>query len=55
MLGIIFGALGNLLGGPFAKAALDAYRASFRQKTRARKSQPISLHVNWQSSSASVS
>ncbi len=27
MLGTVLGWLGNLLGGPFAKAALDAYRA----------------------------
>jgi hypothetical protein len=27
MLGAILGWLGNLLGGPFAKAAIDAYRA----------------------------
>src|SRR5262245_29700157 len=27
MLGAILGVLGNLLGGPFARAALDAYRA----------------------------
>ena len=27
MLSVVLGWLGNLLGGPFAKAALDAYRA----------------------------
>ena len=27
MISIVLGWLGNLLGGPFAKAALDAYRA----------------------------
>ena len=27
MLGILLGWLGNLFGGPFAKAAVDAYRA----------------------------
>ena len=27
MIAVVLGWLGNLLGGPFAKAALDAYRA----------------------------
>jgi uncharacterized protein (TIGR02217 family) len=37
MLGIILGALGNLLGGPFAKAALDAYRARLSAENASEK------------------
>ena len=37
MLGIIFGALGILLGGPFAKAALDAYRARLSTENASEK------------------
>ena len=37
MLGIIFGALGILLGGPFAKAALDAYRARLSAENASEK------------------
>jgi hypothetical protein len=43
MLGIILGALGNLLGGPFAKAALDAYRLRLSAENASEKIAPISL------------
>src|SRR5690242_15371965 len=37
MFGTILGALGNLLGGPFAKAALDAYRARLSAENTSEK------------------
>src|SRR5262245_61868778 len=37
MLGTILGAVGNLLGGPFAKAALDAYRARLSAENASEK------------------
>ena len=37
MLGILLGFLGNLLGGPFAKAALDAYRAKLSAENASEK------------------
>src|SRR5215831_7216577 len=35
MLGMILGWLGNLLGGPFAKAAVDAYKAKLTAENSA--------------------
>jgi hypothetical protein len=37
MLSVILGWLGNLLGGPFAKAALDAYRAKLTAQNTSEK------------------
>jgi hypothetical protein len=37
MLGTILGVLGRLLGGPFAKAALDAYRAKLSAENTSEK------------------
>src|SRR5262249_18144674 len=37
MLGTILGAIGRLLGGPFAKAALDAYRAKLSAENTSEK------------------
>jgi hypothetical protein len=37
MLSAILGWLGNLLGGPFAKAALDAYRAKLTAENTSEK------------------
>ena len=37
MLGTVLGALGNLLGGPFAKAALDAYRSRLSAENASEK------------------
>jgi hypothetical protein len=37
MLATIFGFLGNLLGGPFARAALDAYRAKLSSESTSEK------------------
>jgi hypothetical protein len=37
MLGMLLGWLGNLLGGPFAKAAVDAYRAKLTAENTSEK------------------
>ena len=37
MVGAILGWLGNLLGGPFAKAAVDAYRAKLSAENTSEK------------------
>ena len=37
MLATVFGWLGNLLGGPFAKAAVDAYRAKLSSDNTSEK------------------
>lgn len=37
MLSVLLGWLGNLLGGPFARAALDAYRAKLGAENTAEK------------------
>ena len=37
MFGIILGWLGNFLGGPFAKAAVDAYRAKLNAENTSEK------------------
>lgn len=37
MIAAIFGWLGNLLGGPFAKAAVDAYRAKLSAENTSEK------------------
>lgn len=37
MLGTLLGWLGNLLGGPFAKAAVDAYRAKLTAENASEK------------------
>ena len=37
MAGAILGWLGNLLGGPFAKAAVDAYRAKLSAENTSEK------------------
>ena len=47
MIAVVLGWLGNLLGGPLAKA--------LRRETQVRGSLPTLLRENWQLSSASVS
>jgi len=37
MLAVVLGWLGNLLGGPFAKAAVDAYRAKLAAENASEK------------------
>jgi hypothetical protein len=37
MIAVVLGWLGNLLGGPFAKAALDAYRAKLAAGNRSER------------------
>jgi hypothetical protein len=37
MFGMVLGWLGNLLGGPFAKAAVDAYRAKLTAENTSEK------------------
>jgi hypothetical protein len=37
MFGMVLGWLGNLLGGPFAKAAVDAYRAKLSSENTSEK------------------
>lgn len=37
MLAVVLGWLGNLLGGPFAKAAVDAYRAKLSAENTSEK------------------
>ncbi len=47
--------LGNLLGGPFARAAVDAYRAKLAAENTSEKIAADLPPVNWRLSSASAS
>ncbi len=54
MFATILGWLGNLIGGPFAKAAVDAYRAKLASDNTSRRLPPIWHRASSPSSSASV-